>query len=150
MRDLSDLAKDSMWITSQEGGNMVHDNTGAWSAPGSEPVTPMPPAERQPDPAVTFSGDELPVGTPPRRGEQSYTPSPVKWGPADQDTPDPQTVWWREPYTAKGILRWLTHLTRSRRLRRGISSRTTRPRPRAACRGGRSRAAGRVTCRRGS
>ena len=104
MRDLSALAKDSMWITSQEGGNMVHDNTGAYSSPGSEPVTPIPPPDKQPDPTVTFSGDELPVGTPPRRADDtSYTPSPAVWGPVDDSQPDPSTIWWREPYTAKGI-----------------------------------------------
>lgn len=79
VKDLSSLAADSMWVTSQEGGNMVHDNTGAYSAPGTEPVTPMPPADKQPDPHVTPAGDQLPVGTPPRRIDNAFTPAAVTW-----------------------------------------------------------------------
>lgn len=97
MRDLSSLAEDSMWVTSQEGGNMIHDNTGAFSAPGTEPVTPMPDVQHMPDPHVTPAGERLPTGTPPRRMTE-YSPSPVRWGPADDGTPDTSTTWWREPY----------------------------------------------------
>jgi hypothetical protein len=80
MRDLSALAADSMWITSQEGGNMIHDNTGAWSAPGTEPVTPMPDADHQPDPHVAMIPKPLSVGT----TGQGYAPAPVAW----KGTPD--------------------------------------------------------------
>lgn len=52
MQNLSGLAVNSMWITSQEGGNLTHDNSGAMTAPGSAPATPMPPAVQQADPVV--------------------------------------------------------------------------------------------------
>lgn len=79
MRDLSALAKDSMWVTSQEGGNMIHDNSPAMTAPGSAPVTPVPRAETQPNPTVD-------VGTPRGVGDtgrgqpgKSYTPAVPAW-----------------------------------------------------------------------
>lgn len=97
MRDLSDLAKDAMWVTSQEGGGLVHDNTPAFSAPGTEPATPMPDKAEMANPTVTPAGERLPTGTPPRRIE-AYTPSAAKWGPVDDGTPDTSTTWWRQPY----------------------------------------------------
>ena len=78
MRDLSALARDSMWVTSQEGGNLVHDNSPAMTAPGTTPATPQPPAENQANPKVGTSAD-LPVGTPPRRVDASFSPSPATW-----------------------------------------------------------------------
>lgn len=79
MRDLSSLARDSMWPTSQEGGNMVHDNSPAMTAPGSEPVTPVPKAEAQPDPTVPVPAAR-PVGDT-GRGQpgKGYTPSAMAW-----------------------------------------------------------------------
>lgn len=80
MQDLSSLAKDSMWITSQEGGNLVHNSEGAFSAPGSEPVTPMPAAEHMPDPAVDLGSPKPPtVGT----TGGGYSPAPVAWKDVD-------------------------------------------------------------------
>ena len=80
MRDLSALASDSMWVTSQEGGNLVHDNSGAMTAPGGRAVTPLPPAEDQPDPHVDVTNAGA-VGVPSRhpRPGTSYTPSSVTW-----------------------------------------------------------------------
>lgn len=80
MRDLSSLAADSMWVTSQEGGNLVHDNSGAMTAPGSRPVTPLPPVEEQPDPTVAL-GEVLKPGTPARhpRPATSFSPASVTW-----------------------------------------------------------------------
>ena len=80
MRDLSALAKDSMWVTSQEGGNLVHDNSGAGTALGGRPVTPMPPAEDQPDPHVDMTAAGA-VGVPARhpKPSASFTPAPVAW-----------------------------------------------------------------------
>ena len=80
MRDLSSLATDSMWVTSQEGGNLVHDNSGAMTAPGSRPVTPMPPEVEQPDPHVDM-GSPIGVGTPARHPQPatSFSPSAVTW-----------------------------------------------------------------------
>lgn len=67
-----------MWITSQEGGGLIHDNTPAFSAPGSEPATPMPDAAHQANPAVDL-GPDLPAGTPPRKTGGSYSPSALSW-----------------------------------------------------------------------
>ena len=80
MRDLSALARDSMWVTSQEGGNLVHDNSGAMTAPGSRPVTPLPPVSEQPDPTVDLGTPE-PVGKPARHPQPatSFSPTPVTW-----------------------------------------------------------------------
>lgn len=76
MQDLSSLATDSMWVTSQEGGLMVHDNSKAFSAPGSRPVTPVPAPENQPDPTVDLGSPKPPtVGT----AGGGYSPSPVSW-----------------------------------------------------------------------
>ena len=80
MKDLSSLAADSMWVTSQEGGNLVHDNSGAMTAPGSKPVTPLPPAEDQPDPTVALA-EALKPGTPARhpKPSASFSPTAVTW-----------------------------------------------------------------------
>jgi hypothetical protein len=41
MQDLSSLAADSMWVTSQDGGNMTSDRPAAMSAPGTDPVVAL-------------------------------------------------------------------------------------------------------------
>lgn len=58
MQDLSHLAADSMWPTSQEGGNMMSGRPGAMSAPGSQPVTPLPPAKDQGVPHVDLGSQQ--------------------------------------------------------------------------------------------
>lgn len=78
MQDLSHLAADSMTVTSQEGGNLVHDNSPAMTAPGSQPVTPMPDEKAMPDPQLDVGADR-PVGTQDRRRPAGYTPSPQEW-----------------------------------------------------------------------
>ena len=82
MQDLSHLAANSMTATSQEGGNLVHDNSPAMTAPGSAPVTPMPDAKQMPDPALDMGAKE-PVGTPGSRQPRGYTPSPRQWKTGD-------------------------------------------------------------------
>lgn len=78
MQDLSQLAEDSMWVTSQAAGNMTSSNENAMTAPGSRPVDPLPDRATQGDPTV-----DLPVATPPGepdgRVHDGYTPSPVSW-----------------------------------------------------------------------
>jgi hypothetical protein len=76
MQDLSHLAANSMTVTSQEGGNLVHDNSGAMTAKGTEPVTPMPAPENQPDPQLGTTGT-VKVSTQKQPG--GFTPSPVRW-----------------------------------------------------------------------
>lgn len=75
MQDLSHLAADSPWITSQEGGNIVHDNSGAGAGPGTVPVTPMPAVENQADPHVTAIDKPRSVLT----AGSAYVPSPAVW-----------------------------------------------------------------------
>ena len=50
VRDLSALAGNSMTATSQAAGNMTSSNETAMTAPGSQPVTPLPPAQDQDTP----------------------------------------------------------------------------------------------------
>ena len=78
MKDLTSLADGSMWVTSQEGGNLVHDNSPAMTAPGTSPATPMPPAMDQSDPDVGTSA-HVPVGAPHRTIGTSFSPSSMTW-----------------------------------------------------------------------
>lgn len=80
MQDLSHLAANSMTATSQEGGNQVHDNSPAMTAPGSAPVTPMPDAGNMPDPELGTSS-RVKVSTQKQPG--GYTPSPRQWKTGD-------------------------------------------------------------------
>jgi hypothetical protein len=84
MQDLSNLAKNGPWITSQAGGNMMSSTEQAMTAPGSHPADPLPDRDEQGDPKVSYSGPQLPVGTPPPRIGHSYSPSALSW----KETPD--------------------------------------------------------------
>lgn len=52
MEDLSSLAENSMWPSSQAAGNMMSGRKVAMSAPGTQPVDPLPPAKDQGEPVV--------------------------------------------------------------------------------------------------
>lgn len=52
MDDLSNLADNSIWATSQAAGNRQSDPRYALTAPGSKPVDPVLAAEHQSDPTV--------------------------------------------------------------------------------------------------
>jgi hypothetical protein len=80
MRDLSHLAADSMWVTSQSAGNMTSSNEQALTAPGSRPVDPLP--ADMGDPKV-----DVPAVKPPTTPEHGagYTPSPVTWKKAEDN-----------------------------------------------------------------
>ena len=83
MQDLSDLAEDSIWCSSQAAGNMSSSNKETMTAPGSPPVDPVIPASEQGNPTVKL-GSQMPAGTsgkPQASGQASYTPEPVKWVP---------------------------------------------------------------------
>ena len=82
MEDLSALAQDSMWVTSQAGGNMQSGRPAAMSAPGSPPVDPLPPANAQGDPHVVMAGPQRPPGEDGKPQPGTYAPNPVRWGPA--------------------------------------------------------------------
>lgn len=78
-KDLSNLAENSMWPTSQSAGNMMSSSKNALTAPGSKPVNPLPPAKEQGDPHVSPSdGPEIKPGhhgtTPPRSGAPGSGP----------------------------------------------------------------------------
>jgi hypothetical protein len=81
VRDLSHLAANSMTVTSQEGGNLVHDNSPAMTAPGSAPVTPMPDEKQMPDPVLDV-GPPRAVGAPAHGHGQpgkGYSPAATTW-----------------------------------------------------------------------
>lgn len=69
--------------TSQSGGNMMSDSKLAMTAPGSQPVDPLPPAKQQLDPKITASnsrviepGDD---GHPDASKMTGYTPARPAW-----------------------------------------------------------------------
>jgi hypothetical protein len=83
-RDLSDLlAPDPVTAlapTSQAGGNMMSSNRFAMTAPGSQPVDPLPPSADQGDPAVQASNTRpIPPATSgkPQASGQSGAPDPA-------------------------------------------------------------------------
>ena len=79
MEDLSSLAKDGPWVTSQAGGNMMSSNELAMTGKGTEPADPLPDRENQGDPKVGVT-DTLNLNYPPGRIKGSdYSPSPVAW-----------------------------------------------------------------------
>jgi hypothetical protein len=90
MQDLSKLADDSMWPTSQAGGNMVSSSRLARTAPGSPPVDDLVDRAVQSDPTIKL-GAQMATGTsgkPQASGRPAYTPTPCRWGP----TTTPQVV----------------------------------------------------------
>ena len=78
MQDLSGQARFGPWVTSQAAGNMVSSNERAMTAPGSQPVDPLPDREHQGDPEVQTT-DNVPVGTPQAREAHPYIPGAVIW-----------------------------------------------------------------------
>jgi hypothetical protein len=78
MQDLSHLAAGSITATSQAGGNMMSSNDLAMTAPGSQPVDPLPDRDKQGRPELDVPA-ATPVGTAAARKPTSYSPSPVSW-----------------------------------------------------------------------
>jgi hypothetical protein len=104
--DLSPLAEDSMWPTSQAAGNMSSSNAAAMTAPGSMPVDPLPDRMHQSDPQVTPSGPEIEPGTsgkPQARTDSNPPPRPewvmtrTAWPVSPEPRPDPLAEVDREP-----------------------------------------------------
>lgn len=83
VRDLSHLAKNSMWPSSQAGGNMVSDNDEAMTAPGSQPVDKLTDRDVQSDPTVEVGPAQAPGddGKPQARTQSWAKPGEPKWGP---------------------------------------------------------------------
>lgn len=80
MQDLSQMAANGPWVTSQAAGNMISSNEQAMTGPGSEPVDPLPDRTRQGDPHVTMS-DDVPVGAYAHPITEGFIPPPVIWKP---------------------------------------------------------------------
>lgn len=86
MQDLSDLAKNSMWPTSQAGGNMLASSEEAMTAPGSAPVDNLDDhlSEVHENPAVENSNaSPIPPATdgkPQASRQQGFTPGRPAWG----------------------------------------------------------------------
>lgn len=83
-QDMSDLASDSIWPSSQAAGNMTSSSRQAMTAPGSAPVDPVPDRNRQGDPSIPL-GSEMATGTsgkPQASGQASAAPANrrVRWG----------------------------------------------------------------------
>jgi len=75
VQDLSALAKNSITVTSQAGGNMQSSNENAMTAPGSRPVDPLPERTDQGDPTLDVADKPrsmLTHGTP-------YAHAPAVW-----------------------------------------------------------------------
>lgn len=74
--------------SSMEGGNMASDNKLAMTAPGSQPVTPLPPAKMQADPKITTSNStQIQPGTNGKpRVRTTWSPPEPSWGKTT--TPD--------------------------------------------------------------
>lgn len=81
MQDLSSLADGSITATSQAGGNMMSGRGKAMSAPGSQPVDPLPPAKEQGDPQLDMPSSQTRPGDDgkPRARAGSYSPSAPAW-----------------------------------------------------------------------
>jgi len=79
VQDLSHLAENSLTATSQGAGNMMSSNATAMTAPGSQPVTPLPPTRDQDTPNLTEpTGDaaQVSIGVAgPARGATSGKPA---------------------------------------------------------------------------
>jgi hypothetical protein len=86
MEDLSHLLPGdpitALAPTSQAGGNMMSDNKLAHTAPGSQPVDPLPPAKEQADPEISASNSsQIKPGTTgkPDARAGGMTASPPAW-----------------------------------------------------------------------
>lgn len=81
MQDLSHLADGSLTVTSQAGGNMMSGRNKAMSAPGSQPVDPLPPAKEQGDPVLDEPSKQTRPGDDgkPRAKAGDYRPPAPAW-----------------------------------------------------------------------
>lgn len=81
-RDLSSLAEDSLWPTSQAGGNMQSSARLAMTAPGSDPVDPLHDRAQQGDPTIPLGGRMPPGedGKDQASGQATYRPARPGWG----------------------------------------------------------------------
>ena len=75
MQDLSRLAANGPWVTSQAGGNMMSSNEQAQTALGTPPADPLPDREHQGDPTVSPIANPRTVMT----TGSAFSPSPVAW-----------------------------------------------------------------------
>jgi len=86
VQDLSHLAENSLTATSQGAGNMMSSNATAMTAPGSQPVTPLPPTRDQDTPNLTMTAEIAPgTSGKPQASGQAHRPEPPRpsWGKAE-------------------------------------------------------------------
>lgn len=90
-QDLSELSRNSMWPTSQAAGNMTSNADEAMTAPGSEPVDPLPDRDHQGNPTVKLGTARQPGddGKPSARGTAGDPGLPE---PSWKSTTRPQVV----------------------------------------------------------
>lgn len=96
MQDLSAKYSIALTPSSQEGGNLIQPTLAkaTMTAPGSEPVTPLPPPVQGSDPAINPSGPQIPVSTQKQPGK-SYHGDDAGWQetPGTDDQPKPSPAW---------------------------------------------------------
>lgn len=86
MQDLSAKYAISLTPSSQEGGNLQQPDLAqaTMTAPGSVPVTPLPPPVQGSHPQMQSSGPRIPLSTQKQPGKSLYGGA-ASW----QETPDP-------------------------------------------------------------
>lgn len=98
MQDLSNTYGDPLSLlvpTSQEGGNMIQPNLAkkAMTAPGSSPVSPLPPPVEGVNPEPNFSGPQIPVSFP---GDNPRVPAGTSPGGQWADINTHPGVLWKQ------------------------------------------------------
>jgi len=91
MEDLSSLAKDAMWVTSQAAGNQHSSNDKAFAAPGSMPVNRLSDRDEQIEPDVDLGPQTMP-GTSGKPSARSTAGDPGLPQPAWKKTSSPDVV----------------------------------------------------------
>jgi hypothetical protein len=89
MDDLSRLAVNSITASSMAAGNMTSSNATAMTAPGTEPVDPLPDREQQGDPHLTPISHARTViisGDNPQRYAPFGAPGAGGWSVASDDS----------------------------------------------------------------
>lgn len=97
MQDLSAKYDISLTPSSQEGGNLQQPDLAqaTMTAPGSAPVTPLPPPVQGSHPQMQPSGPRIPVSSPrPQPGKSRYDGG-ASWqeAPDTDDQPHPSAMW---------------------------------------------------------
>lgn len=97
MEDLSARYNIKLTPSSQEGGNLVQPDLAqsTMTAPGSQPVTPLPAPVQGSDPALNPSGPQVPVSSPRPQPQLGHGDRGNGWTetPDTDDQPKPSPAW---------------------------------------------------------